>query len=325
MKSVLQLLTLVTPFTYVLSFDLILPSTLISSFPAIAKVGVSAASGAAGAAAAYPIDFVKSLLQTEKGRNKYGSDGIKAAIDVIRSSPLGPMGLYRGCLVQIAGIAPEKAIKLSCNDAMRNLMATQMGQLSIGAEIVSGGIAGFMQVIVTNPLEVVKVKLQTSSKNYTLSDVLEEVGDIAGFYKGSSACISRDVIFSAILFPCYAHLKPVIPSLITSTVSFDVDPLVLNLIAGAAAAAPSAFVATPFDTVKTRLQQSREVDNGNMKNACESLALEADMNAIELFRTLDVDVLFSGWYQRVLRSSVQFGVTLSLFDILTMKVNEILV
>ena len=50
------------------------------------------------------------------------------------------------------GVAPEKTIKLSVNEAARNAITTQLGYLPIVGEAFAGGFAGMMKVTVTNPV-----------------------------------------------------------------------------------------------------------------------------------------------------------------------------
>ena len=50
------------------------------------------------------------------------------------------------------GVAPEKTIKLSVNEAARNAITAHLGYLPIAGEAVAGGFAGMMQVTVTNPV-----------------------------------------------------------------------------------------------------------------------------------------------------------------------------
>ena len=66
---------------------------------------------------------------------------------------------------------------------------------------------------------------------------------VVGLYKGVTACMSRDVPFSAIYFPAYNHLKRDI---------FGESPTkqlgILQLLtAGAIAGMPAAYLTTPFD------------------------------------------------------------------------------
>jgi solute carrier family 25 aspartate/glutamate transporter 12/13 len=78
---------------------------------------------------------------------------------VIRHEGVG--GLYRGLVPQLIGVAPEKAIKLTVNDLMRDKLMNQKSKnLELWAEVVAGASAGGSQVVFTNPLEIVKIRLQ---------------------------------------------------------------------------------------------------------------------------------------------------------------------
>lgn len=71
--------------------------------------------------------------------------------------------------------------------------------------------AGASQVVFTNPLEIVKIRLQVageiaSGTKVSALGVVKELG-LFGLYKGARACLLRDVPFSAIYFPAYAHTK----------------------------------------------------------------------------------------------------------------------
>ena len=65
----------------------------------------------------------------------------------------------------------------------------------------------------TNPLEVVKVRLQTCEAGRRPLDVVRAAGP-AGLARGAAACALRDASFSAILFPLYAHAKVLLPALL---------------------------------------------------------------------------------------------------------------
>lgn len=48
------------------------------------------------------------------------------------------MGLYRGLLPQLMGVAPEKAIKLTINDLVRDKMTDKQGVIPLWSEIMAG-------------------------------------------------------------------------------------------------------------------------------------------------------------------------------------------
>jgi solute carrier family 25 aspartate/glutamate transporter 12/13 len=277
--------------------------------------------GSAGALAAYPFDFVKSQLQTEAGRAKY-SGGVEAAVDIVNTG--GPLALYRGVMVSIVGVAPEKTIKLSVNDAARMAIQSHFGYLPILGEVVAGGFAGMMQVTVTNPLEVVKVRMQTS--DMTFQEVFAQLKSFGDFYQGAGACVTRDVIFSSVLFPLYAHGKVAMAATLVAGHAGGATLFWANMIAGSLAAAPAAIIATPADVVKTRMQQAQkdamqqtQKDGGLLVLAVEDTQVYQP-NFAQVFQQIlqeeGPEVLFSGCFERVVRSVPQFGVTLAVFDVL---------
>lgn len=59
----------------------------------------------------------------------------------------GFLGLYRGLLPQLVGVAPEKALKLTVNDLVRDLLREEDGKIKLWAEIVSGGCVSSIHFI----------------------------------------------------------------------------------------------------------------------------------------------------------------------------------
>lgn len=192
--------------------------------------------GGVGAFVAYPVDYVTSQLQTSSGKTKY-KNGVDCFIQTVQRG--GPLQLFRGVNVQVAGVAPEKAIKLGVNDMVKGMLAGSFGGVSLWGEILAGAVAGvcqvrvggnvgrcfiaelrtqypftfvclfLTQVVATSPLEVLKVGLQTS--NTTIDELMVEIGGLPGLFRGAEACILRDVILSATLFPIYSHAHEVLP------------------------------------------------------------------------------------------------------------------
>jgi solute carrier family 25 aspartate/glutamate transporter 12/13 len=134
------------------------------------------------------------------------------------------------------------------------LMDSRTGVIPMWGEVLAGASAGGSQVVFTNPLEIVKIRLQVAGELASTSKVsawgvVKELG-FFGLYKGAKACCLRDVPFSAIYFPVYAHTK----------VKFQDEngynsPWTL-LVSGAIAGVPAASLVTPADVIKTRLQVS---------------------------------------------------------------------
>eukprot|EP00607_Mallomonas_marina_P004896 CAMPEP_0182438076 /NCGR_PEP_ID=MMETSP1167-20130531/85493_1 /TAXON_ID=2988 /ORGANISM="Mallomonas Sp, Strain CCMP3275" /LENGTH=156 /DNA_ID=CAMNT_0024631251 /DNA_START=206 /DNA_END=677 /DNA_ORIENTATION=- len=118
-------------------------------------------SGLSGMVVVYPIDIIKTQLQSSRVRN-IGLIGsiISTTGSIISSS--GVFGLWRGFPAAALGIAPEKGITFAVNDGIRDYyMANHPHQkLSLQEEIIAGTAAGVAQLVITVPYEQVKIKLQ---------------------------------------------------------------------------------------------------------------------------------------------------------------------
>ena len=76
----------------------------------------------------------------------------------------GYFGMYRGSAVNILLITPEKAIKLAANDYFRHRLTTRDGKLPVHREMVAGGSAGLCQIVITTPMELLKIQLQSAGQ-----------------------------------------------------------------------------------------------------------------------------------------------------------------
>uniref|UniRef100_A0A2K6FS68 Solute carrier family 25 member 12 n=1 Tax=Propithecus coquereli TaxID=379532 RepID=A0A2K6FS68_PROCO len=265
--------------------------------------------GAVGATAVYPIDLVKTRMQNQRGSGSVvGELMYKNSFDcfkkVLRYE--GFFGLYRGLIPQLIGVAPEKAIKLTVNDFVRDKFVRRDGSIPLPAEILAGGCAGGSQVIFTNPLEIVKIRLQvageiTTGPRVSALNVLRDLG-IFGLYKGAKACFLRDIPFSAIYFPVYAHCK-----LLLADENGHVGGLNL-LAAGAMAGVPAASLVTPADVIKTRLQVAARAGQTTYSGVIDCFR--------KILREEGPSAFWKGTAARVFRSSPQFGVTLVTYELL---------
>lgn len=214
----------------------------------------------------------------------------------------GVRGLYRGLGPQLIGITPEKAVKLTVNDRLRRLLRgeDETRDLKVWEEMAAGCGTGLVQVFVTNPVELVKIRLQMQGSSGGLerkgmAQVVREAG-VRGLYAGLPATLLRDIPFNIIYFSSYAFFKTSLrdekghlgPAQIFS--------------AGLGAGALAAGLDTPADTIKTRLQNGQGRYTG-VGHCFRTILKEEGWGA-----------LFRGTLPRVLIIGPLFSITFAMFE-----------
>ncbi|WWD09554.1 hypothetical protein V865_007681 [Kwoniella europaea PYCC6329] len=274
--------------------------------------------GGMGAYVVYPIDLVKTRLQNQRS-TVVGEVLYRNAADCVRkvyANEGGIRAFYRGVMPQLVGVAPEKAIKLTVNDFVRKKATDpETGRIPLYMEIFAGGMAGGCQVAVTNPLEITKIRLQMAGEITRAEGggavprgalhIVKQLG-LVGLYKGAIACFWRDIPFSMIYFTAYAHLKK---DLFHEGRRGKVLSFGELLTAAGIAGMPAAYLTTPADVVKTRLQSQARAGQTVYKGVVDGFT--------KILQEEGVRALYKGGLARVIRSSPQFAVTLAMYEVLS--------
>lgn len=199
---------------------------------------------------------------------------------------------FSSCLI---GIAPEKGIKLAVNDGAREILSIRnAGRLTTSHEIMAGSVAGIIQLIVTVPYEMVKIRLQMAHKTTTVLSVVKDLG-FKGLYRGTVPTLFRDVPFCFIFFPLYANLKLLQTKYFVDETKKTSEPFHISLVSGIIAGAVSGALVTPADLIKTRVQQGL---NGNMNLGAF---------VMNIARTEGLSTLYRGWHTRILVIAPLYG------------------
>lgn len=128
---------------------------------------------------------------------------------------------------------------------------------------------------------------------------------IVGLYKGAAACLLRDVPFSMIYFPSYAHMKRDVFGDGINGKEIGIVPLVIS---GAVAGIPAAYMTTPADVIKTRLQVEARKGDATYTGIMDCFR--------KVMKAEGPKAFFKGGPARIVRSSPQFGCTLASFEVL---------
>ncbi|XP_028303209.1 solute carrier family 25 member 55a isoform X2 [Gouania willdenowi] len=196
---------------------------------------------------------------------------------------------FSGAAVNLTLVTPEKAIKLAANDFFRQHLSKDGKRLTVMKEMLAGCGAGMCQVVVTTPMEMLKIQLQDAGRLATqqqkpvvmcppklvtssavlirsfnsgpvvsapravsatqIAKDLLHTQGIQGLYKGLGATLIRDVPFSVVYFPLFANLNK-----LGKPSPNESSPFYWAFLSGCAAGSTAAVAVNPCDVVKTRLQ-----------------------------------------------------------------------
>ncbi|KAI1893084.1 hypothetical protein AGOR_G00140230 [Albula goreensis] len=251
-----------------------------------AKLINGGVAGIVGVTCVFPIDLAKTRLQNQRSGQQVYKSMMDCLVKTVRSE--GYFGMYRGAAVNLTLVTPEKAIKLAANDFFRHHLSRDGKGLTVFKEMLAGCGAGMCQVIITTPMEMLKIQLQDAgrlaaqqrkpvimaatklgstnavlSRSYNVgpAPVVRKVSatqiamellntqGVSGLYKGLGATIMRDVPFSVVYFPLFAHLNR-----LGQPSPGENAPFYWSFLAGCAAGSTAAVTVNPCDVVKTRLQ-----------------------------------------------------------------------
>ncbi|XP_072964325.1 calcium-dependent mitochondrial ATP-magnesium/phosphate carrier protein 2-like isoform X2 [Typha angustifolia] len=185
----------------------------------IGASGRLVAGGLAGAVAQttiYPMDLVKTRLQT------FACDGGKVPSLGSLSRDIwiqeGPRAFYRGLVPSLLGIIPYAGIDLAAYETLKDMSRKHLLKDSEPGPLVQlgcGTISGALGATCVYPLQVIRTRLQAQRANSNtaykgMSDVfwrtLQHEG-ISGFYKGILPNLLKVVPSASITYLVYENMK----------------------------------------------------------------------------------------------------------------------
>lgn len=268
-----------------------------------------------GTSIVYPFDIIKTQLQTmPKSNQSLLSSTVSAFQNIIKNN--GSIGLYRGFSTCLVGIAPEKGIKLAVNDAMRDYFCARNDSTAIQVhqEVLAGCMAGLLQLVVTVPYELVKIRLQLQgnlpiTQRKSAPTIIRELGP-TGLYKGFVATLCRDLPFCMLFFPLYSNIKRTLidahylsqSNRMLVPVSVQ-EPFHVGLLSGIIAGGLAGAFVTPADMLKTRIQLGHSGNKGLVSFA--KSVIKSDGFA----------AFYRGWHTRVLVIAPLYGFVSLAFEV----------
>ncbi|KAK2580481.1 hypothetical protein KPH14_006221 [Odynerus spinipes] len=227
------------------------------------------AGGAAGTcvdAALFPLDTLKTRLQSQHGFLKSG----------------GFKGLYQGLLPVLIGSAPTAALFFVTYESIKATTQPLVNEsfhafLHMGAASLSEMVACLVRV----PVEVIKQRRQA---------LLLDKGnfDIKFLYRGYWSTVLRDMPFSLVQFPLWEYFKNVWHLYVQR----DIHPME-SAACGSFSGAVAAAMTTPLDVAKTRIMlASKMTQRSELKLATMLRTIYAEQGINGLFAGVGYRVMW---------------------------------
>lgn len=176
----------------------------------------------------------------------------------------GPSRLYRGIGAPIMMEAPKRATKFAANDSWgvfyRNLFGVEKANQPLA--ILTGATAGATEAFVVVPFELVKIRLQDRASAGKYSGIVDCVvktvkaeGPLA-MYNGLESTLWRHIWWNAGYFGCIFQVKALMPKPQPGNRS---QAMTTDFVSGSIGGVIGTILNTPFDVVKSRIQNSPKI------------------------------------------------------------------
>lgn len=172
--------------------------------------------GTCGAVVTCPLEVVKTRLQSSGFITTSMGDLQPSIWSCLRQILVqeGPRGMFRGLVPNLVGVAPSRAIyfwSYSGTKAKINNMVPKSTKDSPSVHMISAGVAGLVSSCSTNPIWVVKTRLQLENERVHTSPstivrmILKQDG-MWGFWRGLTASM-YGITETVIHFVIYEALR----------------------------------------------------------------------------------------------------------------------
>ncbi|ENN71948.1 hypothetical protein YQE_11382, partial [Dendroctonus ponderosae] len=226
-------------------------------------------------------DFWQLLCLTEQWQ-RIKQNSRKLLPKILNGGIAGIVGV--ACTFPLDLIPLERRKQVSLNEDADNGKTEILyfsSKISGFRQGLAGALTGVVHVFVTTPMELLKIQLQDAGRVAAIEGKIDSTGGksmipkisatkittdiiknkgIRGLYKGLVATWARDIPFCMVYFPLFAKIDSLGPR--KANESGDAK-FYWSFLGGLAAGATSAFIMTPFDVMKTRIQSVTKSAQGD--------------------------------------------------------------
>lgn len=253
--------------------------------------------GTIGALVTCPLEVIKTRLQSsaKAALNIDNLSMIKCFKTIIRNE--GWRALFKGLGPNLVGIAPSRAIYFSTYSTVKSSLNKSPIIDSPEHPIIhmtSAASAGFVSCTATNPIWLVKTRLQLCPESITVRECVRNIwktSGLTGFYKGITASyvgISETIVHFVIYEFFKAQIKQKRLNNPSSDDNFDKYIFFQYMFASAASKSCACAIAYPHEVARTRLREEGSIYRSFGQTLC---LVWREEGPIGLYRGLSIQLI----------------------------------
>lgn len=247
---------------------------------------------------------------------------VRTGINIVQKETF--LSLYKGLGAVVIGIVPKMGIRFSSYEYYRSLFYAPDGSITTGQTFMAGVGAGITEaVIVVNPMEVVKIRLQ--AQHHSMADPLDipkyrnaphaayTIVKEEGFgtlYRGVSLTAARQATNQGVNFTVYSKIREYLQEYHGTKDLPAWETSCIGLLSGALGPLSNA----PLDTIKTRLQKTTFASN-------ESGMVRIVKIGNQLIKEEGMAALYKGITPRIMRVAPGQAVTFTVYEFMKKVLN----
>jgi solute carrier family 25 2-oxodicarboxylate transporter 21 len=207
--------------------------------------------------------------------------------------------------------APKRAVKFSANEAYSKLYLKIFNQqkMNQGLSVLTGMSTGATEAFVIVSFDLVKIRMQDKNQAGKYRNTLDCVVKIfkeegvSAFFKGLGVTILRHAAWNGGYFGVIHGVRKVLPRSQSDSLN--------NLVAGTIGGSVGTILNTPFDVIKTRIQNQTYTVNGR----AQDVKYKGVVSAFSLIvKEEGITALYKGFVPKVLRLGPGGGVLLVVYE-----------
>eukprot|EP00250_Pteridium_aquilinum_P007654 c17324_g1_i1 orf=396-1121(-) len=224
--------------------------------------------------------------------------------DMVQSE--GPQSLYKGIVPSLLRSALYGGLRLGLYEPCKGVFDWTFDRSNVFTKIASGALSGAIATATSNPMEVLKVRMQVSRQPSDgkllreLRNMLANEG-LSGLWRGVGPSMTRASALTASQLATYDESKQMIKHWMAWEEGFW-----LHISASFAAGIVGTTATAPVDIVKTRMMIQRETSSAMYKNAFDC--------TYKIWSSEGLLGLYKGWSAMFARLGPQTTITFLVYE-----------